>query len=178
MVTFPAAMVSSRCCFYLTTRGFNTGTFKGQQAEMIALAAKVPSPSIRCNTGDKGQDENGEQPSPEQIEEFLDVFLNELGGYPMGAAMLTTPTRARPPRPLRRRWPSRTSPTSRRPLPAGPDAAKVLAVPTRQAAARRLPGRPLRFLNAPWNLVYVLPSIDPRCASPNAASPCSASSSG
>lgn len=63
---------------YLTTRGFNTGTFKGQQAEMIAVAMECPKSKNPVQHWIASWHEN-EQPSPEQIEEFLDVFLNELG---------------------------------------------------------------------------------------------------
>lgn len=63
---------------YLTTRGFNTTTFKGQQAEMIALAMECPKSKHPVQHWVASWHE-GEQPSPEQVEEFLDVFLAELG---------------------------------------------------------------------------------------------------
>lgn len=63
---------------YLTSRGFNTRTFKGQQAEMVALAMECPKSKHPVQHWVASWHE-GEQPTPEQIEEFLDVFLAELG---------------------------------------------------------------------------------------------------
>jgi hypothetical protein len=63
---------------YLTTRGFNTSTFKGQQAEMIALAMECPKSKHPIQHWVASYRE-GEQPTPEQVEELLDVFLEQQG---------------------------------------------------------------------------------------------------
>lgn len=63
---------------YLTTRGFNTSTFKGQQAEMVALAMECKKSKHPIQHWVASWHE-GEQPTPEQVEELLDVFLEQLG---------------------------------------------------------------------------------------------------
>ena len=63
---------------YLTTRGFNTNTFKGQQAEMVALAMECKKSKHPIQHWVASWHE-GEQPTPEQVEELLDVFLEQLG---------------------------------------------------------------------------------------------------
>lgn len=63
---------------YLTTRSFNTSTFKGQQAEMVALAMECTKSKHPIQHWVASWHE-GEQPKPEQVEEFLDVFLEQLG---------------------------------------------------------------------------------------------------
>jgi hypothetical protein len=63
---------------YLTTRGFNTTTFKGQQAEMVALAMECTKSKYPIQHWVASWHE-GEQPMPEQVEELLDVFLEQLG---------------------------------------------------------------------------------------------------
>ena len=63
---------------YLTTRRFNTTTFKGQQAEMIALAMECPKAKHPIQHWVASWRE-GEQPTPEQVEDLLDVFLDQLG---------------------------------------------------------------------------------------------------
>ena len=63
---------------YLTTRRFNTSTFKGQQAEMIALAMECPKSKHPIQHWVASWRE-GEQPTPEQVEDLLDVFLDQLG---------------------------------------------------------------------------------------------------
>ena len=62
---------------YLTTRGFNTSTFKGQQAEMVALAMECKKSKYPIQHWVASWHED-EQPTPEQIEELLDVFLEQL----------------------------------------------------------------------------------------------------
>jgi len=56
---------------YLTTRGFNTRTFKGQQAEMIALSMESKRSKYPIQHWVASWPED-EQPTPEQIEELLD----------------------------------------------------------------------------------------------------------
>ena len=63
---------------YLTTRGFNTSTFKGQQAEMIALSMECKKSKYPIQHWVASWPED-EQPTPEQVEELLDVFLEQLG---------------------------------------------------------------------------------------------------
>ena len=63
---------------YLTTRGFNTSTFKGQQAEMIALSMECKKSKYPIQHWVASWHED-EQPTPEQVEELLDVFLEQLG---------------------------------------------------------------------------------------------------
>ena len=63
---------------YLTTRGFNTSTFKGQQAEMIALAMECKRSKYPIQHWVVSLHE-GEQPTPEQVEELLDVLLEQFG---------------------------------------------------------------------------------------------------
>ena len=63
---------------YLTTRGFNTSTFKGQQAEMTALAMECKKSKYPIQHWVASWPED-EQPTPEQVEELLDVFLEQLG---------------------------------------------------------------------------------------------------
>jgi len=63
---------------YLTTRGFNTTTFKGQQAEMVALAMECKKSKYPIQHWVASWHE-GEQPTPGQVEELLDVFLDQLG---------------------------------------------------------------------------------------------------
>lgn len=63
---------------YLTTRAFNTTTFKGQQAEMVALAMECTKSKYPIQHWVASWHE-GEQPMPEQVEELLDVFLEQLG---------------------------------------------------------------------------------------------------
>jgi hypothetical protein len=63
---------------YLTTHGFNTSTFKGQQAEMVALAMECTKSKHPIQHWVASWRE-GEQPTPEQVEELLAVFLEQLG---------------------------------------------------------------------------------------------------
>jgi hypothetical protein len=63
---------------YRTTRSFNTSTFKGQQAEMVALAMECTKSKYPIQHWVASWHE-GEQPKPEQVEELLDVFLEQLG---------------------------------------------------------------------------------------------------
>ena len=63
---------------YLTTRGFNTSTFKGQQAEMVALSMECKKSKYPIQHWVASWPED-EQPTPEQVEELLDVFLEQLG---------------------------------------------------------------------------------------------------
>ncbi|WP_265305092.1 relaxase/mobilization nuclease domain-containing protein [Verminephrobacter eiseniae] len=63
---------------YLTTRGFNTGTFKGQQAEMIALAMECKKSKYPIQHWVVSLHED-EQPTPEQVEELLGVLLEQFG---------------------------------------------------------------------------------------------------
>lgn len=63
---------------YLTTRGFNTSTFKGQQAEMIALAMECKKSKYPIQHWVVSLHED-EQPTPEQVEELLDVLLEQFG---------------------------------------------------------------------------------------------------
>ena len=63
---------------YLTTRGFNTSTFKGQQAQMVALAMECKKSKHPIQHWVASWHE-GEQPTPEHVEELLDVFLEQLG---------------------------------------------------------------------------------------------------
>lgn len=62
---------------YLTTRGFNTSTFKGQQAEMVALAMECKKSKHPIQHWVASWHE-GEQPTPEQVEELLNVLLEQL----------------------------------------------------------------------------------------------------
>lgn len=63
---------------YLTTRGFNTNTFKGQQAEMVALAMECTKSKYPIQHWVASWHED-EQPTQEQVEELLDVLLEQLG---------------------------------------------------------------------------------------------------
>ena len=63
---------------YLTSRGFNTRTFKGQQAEMVALSMECKKSKYPIQHWVASWPED-EQPTPEQVEELLDVFLEQLG---------------------------------------------------------------------------------------------------
>lgn len=63
---------------YLTARGFNTSTIKGQQAEMVALAMECKKSRYPIQHWVVSWQE-GEQPSPGQIDEALEVFLAQLG---------------------------------------------------------------------------------------------------
>lgn len=79
---------------YFTTRGFQSETFAGQQLEMIALSME----SVRSVQPVKHfifSFKEGEVPSPEQIEELLDIVEERYGstGHQMMAAVSTrTPT--------------------------------------------------------------------------------------
>ncbi len=73
---------------YFTTRGFQSQTFAGQQAEMIALSME----SVRSAQPVKHyvfSFKEGEEPSPEQVEELLDILEAESGckGHQMMAAV-------------------------------------------------------------------------------------------
>lgn len=75
---------------YFTTRGFQSQTFAGQQLEMIALAME----SVRSVQPVKHyifSFKEGEVPSPEQIEELLDIVEEQYGstGHQMMAAVHT-----------------------------------------------------------------------------------------
>ena len=75
---------------YFTTRGFQSETFAGQQLEMIALAME----SVRSVQPVKHyifSFKEGEMPSPEQIEELLDIVEEQYGstGHQMMAAVHT-----------------------------------------------------------------------------------------
>ena len=75
---------------YFTTRGFQSETFAGQQLEMIALAME----SVRSVQPVKHfifSFKEGEVPSPEQIEELLDIVEEQYGstGHQMMAAVHT-----------------------------------------------------------------------------------------
>ena len=75
---------------YFTTRGFQSQTFAGQQLEMIALAME----SVRSVQPVKHfifSFREGEVPSPEQIEELLDIVEEQYGskGHQMMAAVHT-----------------------------------------------------------------------------------------
>ncbi|MGI4827139.1 MAG: relaxase/mobilization nuclease domain-containing protein [Janthinobacterium lividum] len=65
-------------CVQHGSRGFLTETAEAQKAEMLALAEEaVRSPDTVNHYVLSWQE--GEVPSPAQIEEAVDVFLNELG---------------------------------------------------------------------------------------------------
>lgn len=73
---------------YFTTRGFQSQTFAGQQIEMVALAME----SVRAAQPVKHyvfSFKEGEEPSPEQVEELLDILEAESGckGHQMMAAV-------------------------------------------------------------------------------------------
>lgn len=73
---------------YFTTRGFQSQTFAGQQLEMVALAME----SVRAAQPVKHyvfSFKEGEEPSPEQVEELLDILEAESGckGHQMMAAV-------------------------------------------------------------------------------------------
>lgn len=99
------------------------------------------------------------------IETSLD-YLNRINGdfgYPMGTAMLIDANARVLAHPglYADALAVKDVPDIATALPAGLDAATVLAVPARQAVhlGDYIVIR-YAFLNAPWNLVYVLPSID------------------
>ncbi|WP_297577515.1 TraI/MobA(P) family conjugative relaxase [uncultured Deefgea sp.] len=64
-------------CVYFGTRGFFTDQLKSQQAEMLALAQEAVRSKDTINHYVLSWHE-GEQPSAEQIEELVDIFLGEL----------------------------------------------------------------------------------------------------
>lgn len=73
---------------YFTTRGFQSQTFAGQQLEMVALAME----SVRAAQPVKHyvfSFQEGEEPSPEQVEEMLDILEAESGckGHQIMAAV-------------------------------------------------------------------------------------------
>lgn len=73
---------------YFSTRGFQSQTFAGQQLEMVALAME----SVRAAQPVKHyvfSFKEGEEPSPEQVEELLDILEAESGckGHQMMAAV-------------------------------------------------------------------------------------------
>jgi hypothetical protein len=65
-------------CVQQGSRGFLTATFEGQKAEMLALSQEAVRSKDTVNHYVLSWQE-GEVPSPEQIEQAVDVFLGELG---------------------------------------------------------------------------------------------------
>lgn len=65
-------------CVQQGARGFLTETFEGQKAEMLALSQEAMRSKDTVNHYVLSWQE-GEAPSPEQIEQAVDVFLAELG---------------------------------------------------------------------------------------------------
>ena len=69
---------STEKCVYLGTRGFLSTTFGSQVAEMIALAQEC----VKSNDPirhDVITFKEGETPTPEQVEQMIDLYLKELG---------------------------------------------------------------------------------------------------
>ena len=69
---------STEKCVYLGTRGFLSTTFGSQVAEMIALAQEF----VKSNNPirhDVITFKEGETPTPEQVEQMIDLYLKELG---------------------------------------------------------------------------------------------------
>lgn len=62
---------------YMNSRGFLTDTFAAQQAEMIALAEEAVRSKNPVSHYIASWRE-GEQPTPDQIEELIDIFLDEM----------------------------------------------------------------------------------------------------
>lgn len=77
-VLAPESESSTEKCIYVGARGFLTTTAAGQTGEMVALAEDA------VRTRDPIEHyviswREGEQPSPEQIEEAVDILIDEMG---------------------------------------------------------------------------------------------------
>ena len=77
-IVSPERAGSGEKCLYAGSRGFLTADLESQQAEMLALSQEaVRSPDTLNHYVLSWRE--GEQPSPQQVEQAVDIFLDELG---------------------------------------------------------------------------------------------------
>lgn len=77
-IAAPERAGSDEKCVYAGARGFLSADLESQEAEMLALAQEAVRSKDTVNHYVISWRE-GEQPSPKQVEEAIDIFLDELG---------------------------------------------------------------------------------------------------